>query len=103
MTLVELENHLKSLEMPVAYNNFKTGVNLPFLIYKEKSKAFLRADDNNFYEYKNIQVELYTDKKDFIIESKLETLLNNLEIEFDVSEIYIDSEKLFQRVYTITI
>jgi hypothetical protein len=47
----------------------------------------------------NIQIELYTDKKDLEAEGKLETILNENEIPFATSETFIESESLFQKIY----
>ena len=47
----------------------------------------------------NINIELYTNKKDLEAEKKLEDVLNANEIMWDVTETYIDTEKVYQRVY----
>jgi hypothetical protein len=47
----------------------------------------------------NIQIELYTDRKDLESETILETILNDNDIPFATTEIYIESEMLYQKIY----
>ena len=54
-------------------------------------------------KFKFYQIELYTIKKDLVAEQKLETVLNSINSEYDVSEVYIDTEALYQVIYQIKI
>jgi hypothetical protein len=47
-----------------------------------------------------IDIELYTDQKDPKIEKKLEDLLVDSGIFFDKTETWIDSEKLYEVLYS---
>jgi hypothetical protein len=49
----------------------------------------------------NLQIELYTTKKDLVAEKKLEDLLDANEIAYDSTEVWIDTEKLFQKIYEV--
>ena len=103
MTQAELFTLLKTTLYPVSYHHFTTPPTPPYIVY-------LRAFDNNISsdykvhgKFKFYQVELYTVKKDLIAEQKLESVLNSINSEYDVTEAYVDTESLYQIIYTIKI
>ncbi|ACP15500.1 hypothetical protein BAHan_0552 [Bacillus anthracis] len=57
------------------------------------------ADSKVHFKISDVNIELYTAKKDLVAEAKLEKVLDDNEIPYESSEIYIDSEKLFQKIY----
>lgn len=108
MTLVELKQILDRTGYPVAYYQFNVDENnpaptLPFIVYLVDSTANYFSDDKLLKKVDNVLIELYTDNKDLIAEQKLESLLNDNEICWNVDEVFIESEKMFQRIYTTTI
>ncbi len=107
MTLLEFINVLESSGLPVAHSHF-VDTDLtpapppPFIVYLDDSSPNFMADNKVFHTVKNPTVELYTDKKDIQAEQALEDALNNNDLPFVVDdEIYIDDERLFQRIYSI--
>lgn len=106
MTIVELVQILKSTGYPVTYSHFTpTPTNPipdpPYIIYLEDASSNFHADNKVYKHVKNIDVELYTAKKNLEIESKLETLLEENEIPFETYEAWIESENLFQKIYEL--
>lgn len=102
MTLEELANGLESLGYPVVYSHFNSKQTPPFICYIEDSPDILFADNKSIEISQNINIELYTAKKDLEVESKIMEFLNNNDLPFEVSEqIYIESEGIFQRVFYI--
>jgi hypothetical protein len=104
MTLTELVQILKATGYPVAYSHFKNTPenpipNPPYIVYLEAPSSNLHADNKVYKHGKNVQVELYTDKKDLVAESTLEALLDENEFSYETTEIWIESEKLFQKTY----
>lgn len=107
MTLIELIESLETTGYPVVYNSFIVDENNPLPI---PNICILRTDDENisadfkvFGKFKNYQVELCTNKKDLEAEQKVEAVLNDIDTDYTTSETYIDSEKLYQVVYQITL
>ena len=47
-----------------------------------------------------VHVELYTDKKDPVTEARLEGVLDRHDIFYDKSEVWIESERLYEVLYT---
>ncbi|MFD1885581.1 hypothetical protein [Paenibacillus wenxiniae] len=106
MTQQELYQALKSLGMPVAYSHFvetadNSVPNPPYITYLATYSSDFQADNKNYQKVRNFQVELYTTKKDLIAEKSLEDLLDKSELPYTLSETYLDTESMFQRIYEI--
>ncbi|MNJ40242.1 hypothetical protein D3C77_351320 [compost metagenome] len=101
MTLAELNTALRATGYPVAYSHFKSEVTPPYIAYLFAYSSDLIADNTNFLEIGNFQVELYTEIKDLTAEGKVQTVLKNLDLPYSKSETFIDDEKLFQIIYEI--
>ena len=101
MTLTELANILLAAGYPVAYSHFKEEQTTPFITYRETMTDNFKADNHVYKKIPLVDVELYTDKKDLTAESKLETLFDQHEIAWNSTETFIESEKIFQRIYEI--
>jgi hypothetical protein len=104
MNLVEFKKLLEETGFPVAYSHFpeKKGQRPPFITYLVSPSSNFMADNHVFYKVNNVQVELYTKQKDLSAESKLEAVLDQAEIPYETDEVYIESEKLYQRTYEVS-
>lgn len=101
MTLPELVTILKATGYPVAYSHFESTPSIPFITYLEVGSDNMHADNRTYKQIRNINIELYTDKKDLTAEANLESLLDANDLPYETIETYIESEKLFQKVYEI--
>jgi hypothetical protein len=101
MTLAQLYNLLKATGYPVAYSHFSATPSIPFVTYLVSYSSNFNADNKVLQKIDNVQVELYTNKKDLAAESKLENILDNNEIPYDSTESFIESEGLFQKNYEV--
>ena len=106
MTQAELYTALKSLGVPVAYGEFvATAENPapppPFITYQFTSNSDFMADNQNYSAIDNYQVELYTAKKDPVKEKLVQDKLKELHLPYSKSEAWIDSEKMFQVIFSI--
>lgn len=99
MLLTDLLTKLESTGMPVAYSFFRDPQDPPFLVYFEPYTNNFQADDHVYRVRPRYQVELYTQYKDPKAEENVEDVLHDLN--WDKTETFIDSEELFQVVYTI--
>lgn len=104
MTLNELKNILDTLGINVAYSHFVKETSTPYLVYYVDGTDNMLADNKVFYKNVGVTIELYTDKKDVALEERLEELLNQNELPYEiVSETYIDSEEVYEIVYQISL
>lgn len=101
MTLIELVKLLKATGYPVAFSHFKQTPSVPFITYTTPDTDNFHADNMTYVKIINADIELYTNKKDLEAEQRIEALLEAAEIPWDAYQTYIESEKLFQKVYEI--
>ena len=104
MTLQELYTALKAIGYPVAYSHFvDTPQNPapapPFITYREAYSSDVMADNINYVGVSNIQIELYTDRKDPVAEAAVQSKLKELGLPYSKIETYIEDERLFQVIY----
>jgi hypothetical protein len=103
MTLTELKLILEATGYPVAYSHFNEPQIPPFICYLVSNSSNLFADSKVYQKINNIQIELYTSKKDLVAEAKLESILETNEIPYETTEVYLESEKLFQKIYEVSL
>lgn len=106
MTLSDIYTILKATGYPVAYSHFTATTNNPlptppYITYLSAYSSNFKADNKVYKKIDNLQIELYTAKKDLTAEKKLEDLLDQNEIAYESTETWIDSEKLFQKIYEV--
>ena len=104
MNIVELKKLLEATGLPVAYSHFTKTMTPPFITYLTTYTTNFVADNKVYHKVSAADIELYTKNKDQATESKLENVLDEAEIPYDVtSEIYIESENVRQRTYEINL
>ena len=67
--------------------------------YVEKSDNFA-ADGWAYFKVDVVHIELYTDEKNPEIESRIETVLDGHGIFYDKTEVWIESERLYEVLYS---
>ena len=101
MTYDDITNMLKEAGLPLAYDHFAEGESPdpPFLIFLFPGSDNMFADNGVYFKINQLNMELYTDKKDPELEEKLEDILTAHEIPWEKSEVWIDSEKMYEVLY----
>ena len=100
-----MEKIVKILEetgLPFAYDHFAEGESPdpPFICYLVPNSDNFAADGKVYYKINELHIELYTDCKDLSAEQKLEDALDANGIYYEKSEVWIESEKLYEVLYT---
>ena len=108
MTLADLKDALSSIdgfEKKVAYRAFPVGAapELPFICYMDVGTDNFVADNEVYSVIYEIDVELYTRYKDPESEAAVEQCLKDHGIVWNKSDEYIDSENMYEVVYTFSI
>lgn len=101
MTLAELYNILKSTGYQVTYSHFDNAQVTPYITYLVTYSSNMFADNKVHKKISNVQIELYTEKKDLSVEGKLEEILDANDLPYESTEAYIPSENLFQKIYEV--
>ncbi|MBJ8070542.1 hypothetical protein [Bacillus cereus] len=104
MTLGELTKILEATGYPVAYSHFTaTSTNPvpapPYICFLVEGSANLMADNKVYHKINDLNIELYTTRKDLVAEAKLEQVLDDHEIPYESYGTFIESEKLYQKFY----
>lgn len=92
---------LKTTRLPVAYHHFTSPPNLPYIVYLLSGSSNVGADNKVYKKTNSYQVELYTATKSPANEKLIEDALDGADIYWDKTEIYIDTEGLYQVLYEI--
>lgn len=83
----EIFDMLKTLNIPIAYDHFESNKQVvpPFIAYRETSPQTFKANNVTYYRPYNFEIELVTEIKDVALESRIEDLLTNNNIPYDIS------------------
>ena len=110
MTLAEVNNMMAEITQRCGLTNYTyyqfaddSAPNLPYLIFYYPSSANDGADNVVWQKINHLNIELYTDNKDFAVENAVESALNAAGLVFSRAESYIDADKMYMVVYTTEI
>lgn len=98
----ELLLMLGEMQIPLAYDHFAEGESPdpPFICYLLPCSNNFSADGRVYYKISEVHIELYTDLKDLSVESAVEAVLDKYGIFYQKSEVWIESERLYEVLYT---
>ena len=101
----ELLQILSETQIPFAYHHFAEGESPepPFICYLLPGSNNFSADGKVYYKINEVHIELYTDLKDLAVEQRLEDVFDEHGIFYNKSETWIESEKLYEVLYTFEI
>lgn len=93
---------MEAMGIPFAYDHFAEGESPepPFICYLVPQADNFAADGKVYFKANVIHIELYTDKKDLEVEGLVEAVLDEHGIFYDRSEVWIESEKLYEVLYS---
>ena len=104
MEYEDLFNLLEITGIPVAYGHFDDNKTItpPFMVYRETSPNTFKADNNTYYRPYQFEIELVTIKKEPSVQKKIEELLGNNNIPYDIlDEVWDNDEKIYHNFYEI--
>ena len=105
MTIENLVEMLQELKIPFAYDHFAEGESPdpPFICYLIPGSNNFAADGKVYFRINQVRIELYTDSKNLAVEQKVETVLDDSGIFYNKSEVWIQSEKLYEVLYSFEV
>lgn len=100
-----LVNAVPGLQGKVAYRAFPVGKApaLPFAVYLERESSSFFADNQIYCQSVSVDIELYTEIRDETTEGLLEAALRDASLIWTKTIDYLDSERCFMIVYTVSI
>ena len=92
---------MHGINLPFAYHHFAQGESIdpPFVVYLFPNSENFSADGKVYFKKEDVNLELYTDKKNVSLEEKIEDILDSHDIFYNKSEVWIESEKLYEVLY----
>ena len=105
MTSETITAMIEEMDLPFAYHHFAEGEAppLPYLIYLYPESTEFSADGRVYAKGMQIQIELYTGIRDLVLEKRIEDILDEYEMFYHKSEIYIETEKLYEILYEMEV
>ena len=101
--LDRLEEQILSLARYLEVDHFAEGESPdpPFICYLLPGSDNFAADGRVYFRISEVRIELYTDRKDPGAEALVETVLDDAGIFYNKSEVWIQSEKLYEVLYSM--
>ena len=92
---------MQEMGLPFAYHHFAEGESPepPFLLFLSPGENTFSADNSMYFSFKMLDIELYTDVKNPELEKQVEQVLKRHKIYYTKSEVWIESEKLYEVLY----
>ena len=105
MTYQDVLDMLDETGLPSAYHHFAEGESPdpPFLVLLFPESDNFGADNRVYQKIDVLNIELYTDRKDPEIEADVEAVLSNHDLFYNKSEVWIESEKMYEVLYQVRI
>lgn len=105
MTVKDAAAMVAELGLPYAYHHFAEGESPepPFVVYLFPGSDNFAADGKVYFKANELDVELYTDKKDPALEDRLEHILDDHGLFYQKHESWIESEKMYEVLYEMEV
>ena len=105
MSHEEVMAMLSELDIPFAYDHFAEGESPepPFICFLFPESDNFSADNIVYAAFNELHIELYTDEKDPEQEASVESVLSGHELFWQKTEVWIESEKLYEVLYRMTV
>ena len=93
---------MKETGLPFAYDHFAEGESPdpPFITFLLPGSNNFAADGRVYMKINEVHIELYTDEKNPETEALVEDVLDEHEIFYEKTEVWIESEKLYEILYS---
>ena len=105
MTHQEVLEMMDEMKLPYAYHHFVEGESPdpPFLVFLYPNSDNFAADGMVYFKVNRLNIELYTDLKDVELEETVEAVLDKHGIFYEKSEVWIETENLYEVLYQMEV
>lgn len=105
MSHEEVMKMMEETGLPFAYDHFVEGESPepPFLVSLYPKADNFAADGIAYFKISRLDVELYTDLKQPELEERIEAVLLKHGIFYGKSEVFIESEQLYEVLYEMEV
>ena len=100
MKLSEIAEMIESFGLPFTYLQWDEDVpDLPYIAYYYPETRTESADDSNFIQIKQLNIELYTKNKNIELENIITQILSDNDIPFESSETFLNDEMMYEVLF----
>ena len=105
MTYEQINGIMEEMGLPFAYPHFAEGESPapPFLLFLSPGENTFSADNYMYHSFKQLNIEPYTDIKNPELEENMERVLKRHKIYYTKSEVWIESENLYEVLYEMEV
>lgn len=105
MKISEINTMVESIGLPFDYYQFPEGTDQapPYVVWFLSRDNDMMADDTNYCDIEQLNIELYTSFKDFEKEAQVESVLKENNFTYHKESTKIDSENLYQTSYEMEV
>ena len=101
MKLTEITEMIESFGLPCTYLQWEEGdaPALPYVVFYYSVNRGEYADDKNYIQISQLNIELYTKSKNVDLENQIIQKLEQYSIPFESSETYLEDEKMYEVLF----
>jgi len=105
MTYDEIVEMIEETSLPCAYDHFAEGEapDPPFVVFLLPGSDNFSADGAVYFKVNRLSIELYTDRKDPDLETRIESVLDRHRLFYQKSEVWIEEERLYEVLYEMEV
>jgi hypothetical protein len=105
MTHDEIMVLIGEMGLPFAYDHFAKGESPkpPYLVFLYPRSSNFAADGTAYHKINRLNIELYSDIKSPKLETNIEAVLERHSIFYAKSEVWIESENLYEVLYEMEV
>lgn len=105
MTYQEINTMVSSIGLPYAYYQFpiNEAPSLPYILFYYPKRNDFIADSMNYQHITTLNIEFYSNNKDFANEAIIENILETNCLVYTKEEQYIADEKMYEVLYTMEV
>lgn len=108
MTPEQIEQMLEEMGVPYRFHHFTQKemreISLPIIVWTSPGTDNFFADGQTYHKIKQLDIELYTDQKDWSLEETLEGILDKHGIAWEqTASQWIESEKMWESLYEMEV
>ena len=103
MTHKELLSILKPVGIPWVYHHWDNPPTPPYGVYLDGPYNPFHADNGNYFNARQIRLEIYSTVRDPSLDSKVEAALTAADIPYEADFDYLESEALYESIFEIEV
>ena len=105
MTREDILEMIEDIGLPYAYYRFEedTAQPTPFIVFFYGNNDGFFADNSNYANVEALNVELYTETRDFDQEAAVEAVLDEYGFTYNKEPAYISEERMWQIAYEMEV